>query len=160
MLELCDAKEVPMTDAVSAALLEYLRKVGLGLDPDCLREAIRVMSEQLKALEVGKQTGAGRDERSAERATYRTGYRERAGRTRGGEIGWRTRKVRRGSYSPRLLEPRRQAERALLRVVQPAYIPGVSTRKVDELVQALGLSGVDKSAVSRLCRELDGVVEP
>jgi len=148
-----------MTDAVSVALLDYLRKVGLGLEPDFLREAIRVMSEALMELEVSQQAGAGRYERSEQRRTYRNGYRERTWQTRVGDIALRIPKLREGSYFPSLLEPRRQAERALVAVIQQAYVQGVSTRKVDELVQALGLVGVDKSAVSRMCRELDEVVE-
>lgn len=147
-----------MTDEMSVALLEYMRKVGLGLEPDFLREAIRVMSEALMELEVSQKTGAVRYERSAERTTYRNGYRERTWATRVGDIGLRIPKLREGSYFPSLLEPRRRAEQALVAVIQQAYIQGVSTRKVDELVQALGLAGVDKSAVSRLCRELDQVV--
>lgn len=151
-----------MTDAVSVALLEYLRKVGLGLEPDFLREAIRVLSEALMEVEVSQKAGAERYERKDTRTTYRNGYRERTWATRVGEIALRIPKLREGSYFPSLLEPRRRAERALLAVVQQAYIQGVSsqgvsTRKVDELVQALGLSaGVDKSAVSRICREQDG----
>ena len=149
-----------MTDDVSVALLEYLRKVGLGLEPDFLREAIRVLSEALMEVEVSQKVGAERYERKDTRTTYRNGYRERAWATRVGDIALRIPKLREGSYFPSLLEPRRRAERALLAVVQQAYIQGVSTRKVDDLVQALGLSaGVDKSAVSRICRELDEVVE-
>lgn len=148
-----------MAADVSVALLDYLRKVGLGLEPDFLREAIRVMSEVLMELEVSAQAGAERYERRAERTTYRNGYRERTWATRVGEIPLRIPKLRQGSYFPSLLEPRRRAEQALLAVVQQASVQGVSTRKVDELVQALGLSGVDKSAVSRICRELDPLVE-
>ena len=148
-----------MTDP-SVALLDYLRKVGLGLEPDFLREAIRVMSEALMDLEVSQQAGAGRYERSEQRAAYRNGYRERLWSTRVGDIALRIPKLRAGSYFPSLLEPRRRAEQALLAVVQQAYVQGVSTRKVDELLQALGLTGIDKSAVSRVCRELDAVVEP
>jgi putative transposase len=149
-----------MTDEVSVALLEYVRKVGLGLAPDVLREAIRVMSEALMELEVSQKAGAERDARKDTRTTYRNGYRERTWATRAGEIPLRLPKLREGSYFPSLLEPRRRAEQALVAVVQQAYVQGVSTRKVDELVQALGLglSGVDKSAVSRLCRDWDEVV--
>ncbi|HEX9107756.1 MAG TPA: IS256 family transposase [Longimicrobiales bacterium] len=146
-----------MTDP-SVALLDYLRKVGLGLEPDFLREAIRVMSELLMEVEVSQQAGAGRYERSEQRMAYRNGYRERTWSTRVGDIALRIPKLREGSYFPSLLEPRRQAERALVAVVQQAYVQGVSTRKVDELLRALGLTGIDKSAVSRLCRELDEVV--
>lgn len=148
-----------MTDEMSVALLEYLRKVGLGLEPDFLREAIRVMSEALMEVEVSQKAGAQRYARTDTRTTYRNGYRERTWSTRVGDIGLRIPKLRAGSYFPSLLEPRRRAERALLAVVQQAYVQGVSTRKVDDLLQALGLTGVDKSAVSRICRELDEVVE-
>lgn len=148
-----------MTDEVSVALLEYLRKVGLGLEPDFLREAIRVLSAALMEVEVSQKAGAERYARGEERTTYRNGYRERTWATRVGDIVLRIPKLREGSYFPSLLEPRRRAERALVAVIQQAYVQGVSTRKVDELVQALGLVGVDKSAVSRMCRELDEVVE-
>src|SRR5262249_16789012 len=117
-----------------------------------------VMSEQLMELEVSQQAGAGRYERTEQRSTYRNGYRERTWQTRVGEIPLRIPKLRQGSYFPSLLEPRRRAEQALLAVGQQAYGEGVSTRKVDELLQALGLTGVDKSAVSRMCRELDELV--
>jgi putative transposase len=149
--------EDPMTDP-SVALWEYLRKVGAGLEPDFLREAIRVMSELLMELEVGQHTGAGRYERSEERKTQRNGYRDRTWDTRVGTIPLRIPKLRQGSYFPSLLEPRRRAEQALLSVIQQAYIQGVSVRKVDDLVKALGLSGIEKSAVSRVCQELDTVV--
>src|SRR5438067_1352048 len=109
-----------MTDP-SVALLEYLRKVGAGLEPDFLREAIRVMSEQLMELEVQQQTGAERYERTADRKTQRNGYRERTWETRVGEIPLRIPKLRQGSYFPSLLEPRRRAEQALVSVVQQAY---------------------------------------
>jgi transposase-like protein len=136
-----------------------LRKVGLGLEPDFLREAIRVMSAALMELEVSAQAGAERYERREERTSYRNGYRERTWATRVGDVPLRIPKLRHGTYFPSLLEPRRRAEQALLAVVQQAYVEGVSTRKVDDLVQALGLSGVDQSAVSRMCRELDPLVE-
>lgn len=148
-----------MTDDVSVALLEYLRKIGLGLDPDFLREAIRVMSAALMEVEVREKAGAERYERSEGGAAYRNGYRERTWDTRVGAIPLRIPKLRTGSYFPSLLEPRRRAEQALVAVIQQAYVQGVSTRKGDQLVQALGLSGVDKSAVSRLCRDLDTVVD-
>jgi transposase-like protein len=142
----------------SMALLEYLRKVGAGLEPDFLREAVRVMSELLMEVEVSQQAGAPRYERSAERTTYRNGYRERTWETRVGEVPLRIPKLRQGSYFPSLLEPRRRAEQALLAVIQQAYVQGVSVRKVDHLLQALGLAGVDKSAVSRICQQLDEIV--
>ena len=147
-----------MTDP-SKALLEYLRKVGMGLQPDFLREAIRVMSDLLMELEVSQQIGADRYERSDKRTTQRNGYRERPWETRVGEIDLHIPKLRQGSYYPSLLEPRRRAEQALLAVIQQAYIEGVSVRRVDDLLKALGLTGIDKSAVSRICQQLDGVVE-
>ena len=141
------------------ALLEYVRKVGLGSQPDFLRKAIRVMSEALMEVGVSQKTGAERSARSDTRTTSRKGYRERTWATRVGETLLRIPKLREGSYFPSLLEPRR-AERALVALIQQAYVHGVSTRKVDELVQALGLSsGVDKSALSRIRCELDAVVE-
>ena len=94
--------------------------MGLGLEPDFLREAIRVMSEHLMELEVSQQAGAGRYERAEQRSAYRTGYRERAWQTRVGEIPLRLPKLRHGRYFPSLLEPRRRAEQALVAGVQPA----------------------------------------
>ena len=110
-------------------------------------------------LEAAKQIGAGRYERTPERKTYRNGHRDRVWETRVGEIPLRIPKVRDGSYFPSLLEPRRRSEKALLAVMQQAYVEGVSTRRVDDLLQALGLTGIDKSRVSRICKELDEVVE-
>jgi transposase-like protein len=141
------------------AFLEYLRKIGKEQDADFLREGIRVLSEALMEAEVSQQIGAEKYERSGERQTYRNGYREREWQTRVGEIALRIPRIREGNYFPSFLEPRRRAERALLAVVQQAYIEGVSTRKVDDLVQSLGLSGIDKSSVSRICKQLDEVVE-
>ncbi len=138
------------------ALVEYLRNLGAG--EDFLREAMLRLIRLLMELEVGEQIGAERYERSEERTTQRNGYRERGWETRLGELPLRIPKLRRGTYFPSFLEPRRRAERALLAVIQAAYVEGVSTRKVDDLVQALGLTGVDKSKVSRICRELDEAV--
>ncbi len=146
-----------MTSA-TIALTEYLHKLGLDQDQDFLQESVRVMSQMLMELEVQQQTGAAKHERTPERLTQRNGYRERTWETRVGEIPLRIPKLRTGSYFPSLLEPRRRAEQALLAVVQQAYVEGVSTRKVDELLQALGLSGIDKSEVSRICKGLDEVV--
>src|SRR5215469_6012205 len=112
------------------ALLAYLRQVGAGLDPDFLREAVRVMSAMLMEIEVKQQIGAGRYERAGERTTYRNGYRDREWQTRVGEIPLKIPKLREGSYFPSLLEPRRQAEQELLSVIQQTYIQGVSSRLV------------------------------
>jgi putative transposase len=99
--------------------------------------------------------GAGRHERTAERQTYRNGYRDRTFDTRLGALQLRIPKLRQGSYFPPFLEPRKTSEKALVAVIQEAWIGGVSTRKVDELVQALGLSGISKSTVSKLCQDID-----
>jgi transposase-like protein len=141
------------------AFLEYLRNIGKEEDADFLREGIRVLTQALMELEVSQQIGAERYQRSDERSSYRNGYRERLWQTRVGDVALQIPKVRDGSYFPTFLEPRRRPEQALLAVVQQAYIEGVSTRKVDDLVQSLGLSGMDKSAVSRICKQLDEVVE-
>jgi putative transposase len=144
---------------ISMALLELLRKHGLENDVDFLREGIRMLSQRIMELEVSEQIGAGHYERGDNRQTHRNGYRDRIWETRVGEIPLRIPKVRHGTYFPSLLNPRRRSEKALLAVVQQAYIQGVSTRKVDDLLQALGLTGIDKSKVSRICKELDSVVE-
>jgi transposase-like protein len=127
-------------------------------DGDVLREGIRVLSQALMESEVAGLIGADRYERTSDRQTYRNGYRLRTWDTRVGTIELAIPKLRAGSYFPSLLEPRRRAERALLAVVQEAYVHGVSTRKVDDLVRALGLDGMSKSEVSRVCAELDGEV--
>jgi transposase-like protein len=140
------------------ALLEYLRNTGMDVDSDFLREGIALLTHLLMEAEVGEQIGADRYERSEGRQTYRNGYRERGWETRVGDIPLRIPKLRSGSYFPSFLEPRRRAEKALMAVIQAAYVEGVSTRKVDDLVQALGLTGIDKSKVSRICKELDEAV--
>ena len=140
------------------AFMEYLRNTGMDLDGDFLRESIALLTRLLMEAEVSEQIGAERYERSNARLDQRNGYRERSWETRVGDIPVRIPKLRRGSYFPSFLEPRRRAERALIAVIQTAYVQGVSTRKVDDLVQALGLGGVDKSKVSRMCKELDEAV--
>jgi len=140
------------------ALLEYLRNTGTDLDGDFLRESIALLTHLLMEAEVSEQIGAERYEHSDDRLGHRNGYRERSWETRVGDIPVWIPKLRRGSYFPSFLEPRRRAERALIAVIQSAYVKGVSTRKVDDLVQALGLAGVDKSKVSRICKELDEAV--
>ena len=128
-------------------------------DGDVLREGIRVLSQALMETEVAGLIGAERHERTADRAAYRNGYRTRTWDTRVGTIELAIPKVRPGTYFPSLLQPRRRAEHALLAVVQEAYVHGVSTRKVDELVRVLGVDGISKSEVSRICAELDTAVE-
>ena len=127
-------------------------------DGDVLREGIRVLSQALMETEVAGLIGAERHERTGERTAYRNGSRTRTWDTRMGTIELAIPKVRPGTYFPSLLQPRRRAEHALLAVVQEAYVHGVSTRKVDDLVKALGVDGISKSKVSRICGELDTVV--
>ena len=140
-------------------LLELLRKGGMDGDVDFLREALRVLVEGIMDAEVSSRIGAEYGERSPERVTQRNGYRSRAWDTRVGTMDLHIPKLREGSYFPSLLEPRRRSERALLAVIQQAYVEGVSTRRVDDLVKALGCEGISKSQVSRICSELDGVVD-
>jgi len=147
-----------MTDP-TIALKQYLINIGMQEDADFLREGVELLSQMVMELEVEQQIGAGKHERTPERNNHRNGYRERTWETRVGEIELAIPKLRKGNYFPGLLEPRRPAEKALLAVVQEAYLKGVSTRKVDALMKALGLTGIDKSKVSRICKELDQVVE-
>jgi putative transposase len=148
-----------MADEMRMALEALLRKADVEQDVDFLREGARVFSEALMELEVTRHIGAERHERRPERTGQRNGYREREWDTRVGTIELRVPRVRDGSYFPSLLDPRKRGERALVAVVQEAYVQGVSTRRVDELVQALGISGISKSQVSRLCQTLDAEVE-
>jgi putative transposase len=127
-------------------------------DGDVLREGIRVLSQALMETEVAGLIGAERHERTGERTAYRNGSRTRTWDTRMGTIELAIPKVTPGTYFPSLLQPRRRAEHALLAVVQEAYVHGVSTRKVDDLVKALGVDGISKSEVSRICGTLDTVV--
>ncbi len=140
-------------------LVEMIRTAGVDGDDDFLREGVKVLAEAMMELEVKEKAGAGLYERSEDRATYRNGYRERRWDTRVGTVPLEIPKLREGSYFPSLLEPRRRAEQALLSVIQEAYVLGVSTRKVEGLVRSLGMEGISKSEVSRVCQGLDEEVQ-
>lgn len=148
-----------MATDLRMGLAELLRKADVEPDLDFVRESVRMMAQALMELEVEGHLNAQRYERSAERTGQRNGYRERQWDTRAGTLDLQVPRVRDGSYYPLLLEPRKRAERALVAVVQEAYVQGVSTRRVDALVQSLGMQGISKSQVSRLCEELDVEVE-
>jgi putative transposase len=143
-----------MTDD-KVALLELIEK---SADADLVREMLGFAAERLMAAEVQVRAGAAHGVRDPARVVQRNGYRERAWETRAGRIELAIPRLRRGSYFPSFLEPRRTAEKALTAVIQEAYIHGVSTRAVDDLVKAMGGSGISKSEVSRLVEEIDGRV--
>ena len=128
-------------------------------DADLLREMIGFAAQRLMELEVEGLTGAAYGEKNLDRLVQRNGYRDRTWETRAGTVELRIPKLRKGSYFPGFLEPRRIAEKALTAVVQEAYVHGVSTRAVDDLVKAMGMSGISKSQVSRLCEEIDDKVK-
>jgi putative transposase len=138
--------------AINMDLRELLEKTA---DTDFLREMIGFTAQRLMELEVETLTGAVHGSRAADRLTHRNGYRERDWETRAGTVELRIPKIRKGSYFPGFLEPRRMSEKALTAVIQEAYVQGVSTRSVDDLVQAMGMTGISKSQVSRLCGEID-----
>ena len=144
-----------MTDE-RMALLELIEK---GADADLVRELLASASERLMAAEVDQLTGAASGVRSPDRINHRNGYREQGWETRVGRIELKIPKLRKGSYFPAFLEPRRTAEKALTSVIQEAYVHGISTRSVDDLVKAMGGTGVSKSQVSRLCAEIDERVQ-
>ena len=128
-------------------------------DSDLLREMIGFTAQRLMALEIENLTGAAPGERVPSRINQRNGYRDRVWETRAGTVELHIPKLRKGSYFPGFLEPRRMAEKALTAVIQEAYVQGISTRSVDDLVKAMGMSGISKSQVSRLCEEIDGKVK-
>jgi transposase-like protein len=143
--------ETTMTDE-RMALIELIEK---GADADLIRDMLAFAAERLMNLEVEALTGVPPGARSPERLNHRNGYRERVWDTRAGRIDLAIPKLRKGSYFPAFLEPRRTAEKALTAVIQEAYVHGISTRSVDDLVKAMGASGISKSQVSRLCEEID-----
>jgi putative transposase len=138
-------------------LLELLSKAEGG-DVDFLREGVRVLAQALMEVEVSGQIGATHSQRTPDRVAWRNGYRPREWDTRVGTVELAVPKLRQGSYFPSLLEPRRRAERALAAVVAQCYVEGVSTRRVDDVARAMGLEGISKSQVSRICGELDEAV--
>jgi len=145
-----------MTTKTNIALAELAEK---GADSDLLRDMIQYVAQRMMELDAEGLCAAAYGERSAERANSRNGYRGRLWETRAGSVDLKIPKLRKGSYFPGFLEPRRTGEKALAAVIQEAYIQGVSTRSVDELVKAMGMSGISKSQVSRLCGEIDERVQ-
>ena len=141
-----------MTTKANISLAELAEKGG---DADLLREMIQYVAQRMMDMDAESLCAAAYGERSPERLNSRNGYRERLWETRAGSVDLKIPKLRKGSYFPGFLEPRRTAEKALAAVIQEAYIQGVSTRSVDELVKAMGMSGISKSQVSRLCTEID-----
>src|SRR6476620_2922593 len=138
---------------------EVVKQVLLDEHADAIREAVKAVAAEMMEIEVSELIGAERGERRPEdRATHRNGYRSRRWDTRAGEIELQIPKIRQGSYFPSFLEPRRRSEPALLAVVQQAYVCGISTRRVDQLVESLGLR-ISKSEVSRICGALDEHVD-
>lgn len=141
-----------MTTKANISLAELAEKGG---DADLLRDMVQYVAQRMMDMDVESLCAAAYGERSPERLNSRNGYRERLWETRTGSVDLKIPKLRKGSYFPGFLEPRRTAEKALAAVIQEAYIQGVSTRSVDELVKAMGMSGISKSQVSRLCTEID-----
>ena len=141
-----------MTTKTTIALADLVEK---GADSDLLRDMIHYVAQRLMELDTEGLCAAAYGERSPERTNSRNGYRERLWQTRAGAVDLKIPKLRKGCYFPGFLEPRRAGEKALAAVIQEAYIQGVSTRSVDELVKAMGMSGISKSQVSRLCADID-----
>ena len=146
-----EPQETPMTKT-NMDLSELLAKQDGG---DFLRSVAEAVLQLIMEADVDGLIGAGKHERADNRTTWRNGYRERALDTRLGTLNLKVPKLRQGSYFPGFLEPRKTSEKALVAVIQEAWIGGVSTRRVDELAQAMGLSGISKSTVSKLCKDID-----
>jgi len=145
-----------MTTRSNISLAELSEK---GADADLLRDMIQFVAQRMMEMDTESLCAAPYGERNPDRANSRNGYRERLWETRAGSVDLKIPKLRKGSYFPGFLEPRRTAEKALAAVIQEAYIQGVSTRSVDELVKAMGMGGISKSQVSRLCAEIDERVQ-
>ncbi|WAP66809.1 IS256 family transposase [Jiella pelagia] len=144
---------------MTKSMMDLRALVEQSADADILREMIGFAAERLMELEVCAATGAAYGEKSADRLAQRNGYRDRDWQTRAGNVELRIPKLRTGSYFPSFLEPRRAVEKALVAVIQEAYVHGVSTRSMDDLVQAMGGTGVSRSQVSRLCEDIDERVD-
>ncbi len=140
-------------------VLDVIRKRAADSDSDFLRQTLQVVLRAVMDADVSAQIGADLHEHTPDRTAYRNGYRPRRWDTRAGTIDLRIPKLREGAYLPGFLEPRRRSEQALLAVIQQAYVEGVSTRRVEDLVQALGCGGISKSQVSRICSALDEQVQ-
>ncbi len=139
-------------------ILEVVREVLRDEHVDVIRESVRAVAQELMEVEISELIGAERGERTEDRATHRNGYRPRRWDTRAGEIELQIPKIRQGSYFPSFLQPRKRSEQALVSVVQQAYVCGVSTRRVDQLVESLGLR-ISRSEVSRIAGLLDEQVQ-
>ena len=149
-----------MAESQSMTTAEVVAKTMISEHGDFLKEAVALVARELMEAEIAGELGANLGERSAERSSHRNGYRDRLWETRVGEIELAVPRKRSGaSYFPSFLEPRRPCEQAIVSVVMEAYVNGVSTRKVDRLVEELGISGMSKDRVSALCRGLDERVE-
>ena len=144
-----------MTKETISEIEALKARLSEGPDHLVLAEMLGFVADRLMALDADQLCGAGKHERSADRANHRNGYRSRAWETRAGRVDLKIPKLRKGSYFPEFLEPRRAAEKAMAAVIQEAYVQGLSTRSVDDLVKAMGMTGVSKSQVSRLCTDID-----
>lgn len=153
--DITETKRTTMAER-SMNLLDVVRQCG---DQDLLRQLAETTLAKRMEFEVAQRLGAERHERSDERVAYRNGYRDRTLKTRLGTLELAIPKLRRGSYFPSFPEPRRLSERALVAVIQQTWVGGVSTRKMDELVKAMGCEGISKSQVSELCQSLDERVD-